>query len=446
MGIDLLGVLEKYSERPCLAAGDRVFTYADLLDGVQQAEAVCEAKGIYSGDVVLLVGNYDLNTISWFLTFAKLGCVVVPSAESVPTEEQLLRQEISKVHWRIGADTQWRLEQITIGERPQLYEKLGELGHAGLILFSSGSTGAPKAMVHDLTIMLNRYVHRHTKSLPVMAALLFDHIGGLNTLWGALASGQLLVSTPSHDPDIVALLISRYKVAVLPTTPTFLNLLLMSGAAERHDLSSLRVISYGTEPMTGSLLQKLRLRFPRVKFVETFGTSETGIAKTKNNSGNTFRLDDADVEWRAVDGELWLRSKTQILGYLNHDMNRFTDDGWFRTGDRVEVRADGAMHVMGRENDWINVGGEKVFPVEVEAVILEIPLVVECRVRGEPNPITGQSVVAEVVFCEKAGDVDSARREIRKYCRNRLEAFKVPTRILPVQSLPVSARGKRMRN
>ena len=88
---------------------------------------------------------------------------------------------------------------------------------------------------------------------------------------------------------------------------------------------------------------------------------------------------------------------TQIEGYLNAGNERFTADGWFRTGDRVEQGPDGTLRVLGRIGELINVGGEKLMPAEVESVVLSVPGVTDCRVRGEPNALTGQTVVVDVV-------------------------------------------------
>ena len=141
-----------------------------------------------------------------------------------------------------------------------------------------------------------------------------------------------------------------------------------------------------------------------MKLIQTFGTSETGITHTTSKSSDStlLKLDDPEVEHQIVDGELWLRSRTQILGYLNHASTAFTADGWFKTGDLVEPAPDGFLRIAGRRSELINVGGEKVLPGEVEAVLLEMPEIADALVGGEPNAITGQMVVARVVLAPGA--------------------------------------------
>jgi acyl-CoA synthetase (AMP-forming)/AMP-acid ligase II len=149
-------------------------------------------------------------------------------------------------------------------------------------------------------------------------------------------------------------------------------------------------------------------------------------------------------EWKVVDGELWLRSKTSILGYLNAPNDRFTPDGWFRTGDQVELGPDNTFRVLGRAGEMINVGGEKLLPQEVEAVILEVPGVLDCRVRGEPNALTGQTVVAEIVPAASQ-NLESLRSAVRSTCRAKLARHKVPTKVSFVESVS-SGRVKKSRN
>jgi len=366
---------------------------------------------------------------AWLLALAEAGHVVVPLAGH-PAEHPA-RLAAAGARWVVAVEegSARLLPRVVEGEEHPLLQALAGRGAAGLVLFSSGTSGRPKAMVQDLTNLLATYQERHPSGLPVLALLGFDHIGGLNTLFGALAAGALVVVPADLSVGAVATAIVRHRVAVLPASPTFLNLLLAAGKTAA-ELASLRVITYGTEPMPESLLGRLRAAFPRVRFIQTFGTSETGIFRTESpDPGSTFlRFDDPGLEWKVEGEELWLRSRTQVAGYLNAGNERFTADGWFRTGDRVEVRADGALRVLGRVGELINVGGEKLMPVEVEAVLLAVPGILDCRVRGEPSALTGQTVVADVVLAA-GSDPETVRAGLRSACRERLARHKVPTKV-----------------
>jgi acyl-CoA synthetase (AMP-forming)/AMP-acid ligase II len=222
---------------------------------------------------------------------------------------------------------------------------------------------------------------------------------------------------------------------------------LISGGHKNYSLNSLRLITYGTEPMPEELLHRLKLEIPSVKLIQTFGTSETGIANvvSKSSSSNFIKFDDPNCEYKIVDGELWLRSKTQIMGYLNSSNDKFTDDGWFKTGDLVEEADGDFLRISGRSTDIINVGGLKVLPDEVESVILEIDGVKDVLVYAKNNPITGQIVAAQLVIDETKLKKDNIKLIIRSFCITKLDPYKVPVYIEIVSSVNYSNRFKKNR-
>ena len=206
------------------------------------------------------------------------------------------------------------------------------------------------------------------------------------------------------------------------------------------------MITYGTEPMPPQLLARVGEAFPGVRLLQTFGTSETGISTTTSESSTStfFRIEDAGVEYRVVDGELQLRTATQFVGYLNHASDAVTEDGWFRTGDLVEENGNGYITIRGRATELINVGGEKVLPLELESVLMGSPLIADCLVYGRPNSITGQSVCVDV---QPSGPMTraEARRHVTEFLTGRVEPFKMPSKVGVVESLAVSERFKKRR-
>src|SRR5262249_6777471 len=120
--------------------------------------------------------------------------------------------------------------------------KLRERGHPGLVIFSSGSTGAPKAILHDLDAILEKF-RRVREKKTTLTFLLFDHIGGIDTMLGTFGNGGAIVTVAQRTPELVAKAIEAHRVHTLPTSPTFLNLFLISGVWEQRDLSSLKVIA-----------------------------------------------------------------------------------------------------------------------------------------------------------------------------------------------------------
>ncbi len=426
-------------DRPALIGNWGECSYVRLAGLVDEAARALAGLRLPGPAAVAVVGGHGPAAVAWLLALEAAGHFAVPLAGN-PAEHPAKLAQVN-AQWIVTTDGYaWNLlPRIDEASAHPLFQQLHASGAAGLVLFSSGTSGQPKAMVQNLNTLLATYAERHPNGLPVLALLGFDHIGGLNTLFGALAAGAPVVVPASRAPADVAAAIASHRVAVLPASPTFLNLLLAAGVTA--DLSSLRVITYGTEPMPESLLHRLKAAFPRVRFIQTFGTSETGITRTSSpEAGSTFlRFDDPNLEWKVIDDELWLRSRTQIAGYLNASNERFTPDGWFRTGDKVEQGPNGTLRILGRMGEMINVGGEKLMPAEVESVVLGVPGVADCRVHGEAHPLTGQTVAVDVVSFTT--DQEALRSAIRTACREHLARHKIPTRVTFVTSVS----GERMK-
>jgi acyl-coenzyme A synthetase/AMP-(fatty) acid ligase len=325
----------------------------------------------------------------------------------------------------------------------ELLRGLQTAGRPGLILFTSGSTGEPKGVVHDFSRLLQKFRARRP-AMRTLNFLLFDHWGGLNTLLHCLSNASPVVLPEQRTPESICRLLEDHRVELLPTSPTFLNLLLLSKAFQGRDLSALRIISYGSEPMPSTTLAGLRAAFPDVELRQTYGLIELGVLRAKSLSSDSLWVkvggDGYDV--RVVDGILQIKAESALLGYLNAP-SPMTEDGYFITGDRVELNGD-YFRFLGRDSELINVGGQKVFPAEVESVLLECDLVEDAVVYGERHPVTGKIVCADIQL-HGAADEAEARRTIKRFCAERLDAFKVPVKLRFVAGGLHSTRLKRMR-
>ena len=232
------------------------------------------------------------------------------------------------------------------GDHP-LLEEFRNSGHSGLILLSSGSTGQIKASLHSFPRLLANYQRRRTSPYRTLAFLMLDHIGGINTLFHILCSGGTVVTPAGRTPEAICEAIQRHRVQLLPTTPTFLRMLLISEAYKKYDLGSLELITYGTEPMPPATLESLHAALPGVRLKQTYGLTEVGILPTKSESNDSLWLavGGEGYETKIVDGVLWIRTQTAMIGYLNAP-SPFDADGWFNTGDMVEQR--GELHPLPR--------------------------------------------------------------------------------------------------
>ena len=421
------------------------YSYNELYIKIKEIESFIKDK-IKSGEVVAILADYSFVSVALFFALYKNKNIIAPITSSSQNEIQgKIKESFSTNIVNINGEI-LTISDEKNNESHKIIENLQKLGHSGLILFSSGSTGAPKAMIHDLDKLIDNYKNKKQKHINMLVFLMFDHIGGINTMLNILSMGATMIIPQNRNADDICRLIQDYKITVLPSSPTFLNLILINRSYEKYDLSSLRMITYGTETMPEGLLNRLKAVFSKVKFLQTFGTSETGIASTSSKSSNStfMKIDDENLEYKIVDNELWLRSKTQILGYLNRSMESFTNDGWFKTGDLVELDNEGFIRIIGRNKEIINVGGQKVLPSEVESVLLGMDEIEDCLVYGEQNAITGQSVSCDVVL--KHGIDDSGFKIlVRKFCKDKLDNFKIPTRVNVVQKTEFTERFKKSR-
>ena len=435
----------KDNDQTAIIYDGKKYSYNELYIKIKEIESFIKDK-IHSGEVVAILADYSFVSIALFFALYENKNIIAPITSTSQKEidgkvKESFSTKIINLENENLVITNKKSEA-----RHKIINDLQNSKCAGLILFSSGSTGAPKAMIHNLDTLVDSYGDKKQKQINMLVFLMFDHIGGINTMLNILSMNATMIIPQNRNADDICKLIEEYKIAVLPSSPTFLNLILINRSYEKYDLSSLRMITYGTETMPEGLLGRLKAVFSKVKFLQTFGTSETGIAATssKSSSSTFMKIDDENLEYKIVDNELWLRSKTQILGYLNRSMESFTNDGWFKTGDLVELDNEGFIKIIGRNKEIINVGGQKVLPSEVESVLLGMDEIEDCLVYGEQNAITGQSVSCDVVL--KHGIDDSGFKIlVRKFCKDKLDNFKIPTRVNVVQKTEFTERFKKSR-
>jgi long-chain acyl-CoA synthetase len=436
--------MRQWNERSAVIWRDQPFTYGWLLDGVDFWRQQLETHLVQPGQVVALEGDYSPKVVALLLALIERRTIVVPltSASEAHKEEFVETAEVHVV-FTFDRTDQWQVcRRDAILEHP-LTRQLVELGEPGLVLFSSGSTGKSKAALHNFTGLLAKFkVRRHT--LCTLVFLMLDHIGGINTLFYTLSNGGTVVIAESRNPASICWAIERHSIELLPTSPTFLNLLLISEAYRDYDLSSLKLISYGTESMPEYTLKRINEIFPNVRLLQTYGLSELGIPRSKSKDSTSLwvKVGGEGFETKVVDGTLWIRAKSAMIGYLNAP-SPFDGEGWFNTGDAVEVDGE-YIHILGRQSEIINVGGEKVYPAEVESVLMQMKNIKDVIVRGERNPITGNIVVARVNLLEPEDSV-TLKRRIRAFCKDKLARFKIPVKVEIVEGDQFSARFKKMR-
>jgi acyl-coenzyme A synthetase/AMP-(fatty) acid ligase len=394
----------RFGDRPLLL-GHRALSYGEFLDSVEN-----DALNVVGDLPVLLNLEWDATKLGRLLGAFRAGrdVVLVPGLE-------LERSDLDP------------------------FRKGGPL----IVLASGGTSGQARHVVHDAARFLSRYAPLGRPPRRQMFLYAAGHLAGLDAFLQAFHRGASLV-IPAGTGEGVGIAIESEKVQVLAATPSQLQLLMLSGAFAHFDCASLEAVVYGAEPMPAPTLQRLREQLPKVQFEQRFGMSELGTLPVRSDpEDHTALYLDPPHRWKVEDGELYLSTTGRMLGTLQD--GPLPEEGWFATGDLAEQTPQGSIRILGRLNTQINVGGLKVLPERVESVLLEIPGITDACVRGEPDPLTGQRLVAELVVSAEL-DITKLRALIRRHCVSvGLPLAAIPSKVKLVDSIERTVLGKRQR-
>jgi long-chain acyl-CoA synthetase len=403
-------------DHPFLIHRGHELRFSDIV--LQQLADLSEIK---KGDVVAIIGDFNPDSILTLLRLIDMGMIVVPLTKETKHEHEYFFE---------SALVDVVVDETNVVRRRHnnshnFIDDLRKNEHAGLVLFSTGTTGRPKAVLHDLTLFLKKF-ETPRPTLRTINFLLFDHIGGINTLLHTLFNKGVVIAPDERTVNSVIENCRKYNVEVLPTTPTFLRMMLISGAIPEKVPVCLKIITYGTERMDQPTLDELCRLLPNIDFRQTFGMSELGIVRVKSESRSSLfmKVGGEGVETKIIDDILYIQSKSRMLGYLNAP-SPFDSNGWYNTNDIVDEKG-GYYKIIGRTSDVINVGGLKFMASEVELVALEFQGVFFVKAYPKNNPITGQHVELIVQTKESSiFDMDN----FKIYLKQKLQPHMVPMRI-----------------
>ena len=322
------------------------------------------------------------------------------------------------------------------------------------ILLTSGTTGVPKLVLHTLSSLTHVLVGAARPAEPLVWSTFYDirRYGGLQIFLRALHGGSLVLSEGSQSVTDFLSRASAARVSHISGTPSHWRGALMSGAA---GTVAPRYVRLSGEIADQAVLDALRAAYPGATVAHAFASTEAGVAFEVRDGQAGFPASllspGGPVELRIVDETLQIRSGGTAQRYLGEGVEALREaDDFVDTGDRIEQRA-GRCYFMGRRGGVINVGGLKVHPEEVEAVLNAHPWVRISLVHARSNPITGAIVTADVVLAEPARGGDerppsgTLTRELTERCRRSLAPHKVPAMIRFVPTLEMSASGKLVR-
>lgn len=311
------------------------------------------------------------------------------------------------------------------------------------VLLTSGTTGLPKMAIHTLSSLAGP-LNDGLIATGAVWSTFYDvrRYGGLQMLLRALlGGGSMILSDQEETPTEFLRRLSKKGVTHISGTPSHWRRALMSEAATAMSPAYVRLSG---EIVDQAILDHLRRTYPKANLGHAFASTEAGVAFDVRDGKEGFPASylgcrDLKAELRIENGTLHIRSSRTARGYIGAPLNGY--DGFVDTGDLVEQRGN-RCYFAGRREGVINVGGQKVFPEEVEAVIAKHPAIQMARVWARKNAVTGSLVAADVMLRPDAPALADLRRDLMNHCRQHLPDWKVPASIREVDHIALSAAGK----
>ena len=340
----------------------------------------------------------------------------------------------------------WHVEQQGVVQDVSLQ------GEATVTLLTSGTSGKPKAVTHTWKSLMRPVRIQADREPPAWLLSYRPNLyAGLQVCAQCLANRGLLVM-PGHNlaPDQIMQLMSEHGVRYASATPSYWRRLLLLGRAAIKELK-LKQVTCGGETADQTLLDWLKQSFPHARIVHIYATSELGrcFAIDDGLAGFPVRMVNTPtsdgIEIRVERGQLFARSANSMKGYERADAaeKAMSSDGWFATGDLVD-KVNDRYQFVGRTSEIINVGGDKVHPLQVEQVIYDVPGVAATRVYPKTSSLAGQLVACDIVP-GPGEDVAELERRVNKHCVQRLLPHSRPRFIRAVSRIELSAAGKIIR-
>ena len=431
--------------REAVATHDTVTTYGDLAADARRVATALHHERVERFGVV----EHDAATVVALLAGAAL--VGAEACLYPPDDAETVTSLSTRFDHDVLVSTR---EDLTAGARlvvPTAWlagepEDLPEPAARPHLVLTTGTTGVPRGVRHDWSRLLRGTARvRPADGQRWLLAYGLHQFAGLQVLLHVFAAGATLVAPAPRRPKEGLRAMRELGVTHASATPTYWRFLLAQLRSDGGTVPRLRQVTLGGEAIPGPLLDDLATTFPDASVSQVYAASEfgsTGSMKDRRAGLSVDVLDrgeDAEVDMKIVDGELWIRSRTGMLGYYGEPP--VEADGWRPTGDLVEVVGDRILF-RGRTSEVINVGGVKVHPLPIEERVGGVPGVDMARVFGRPSALTGAIVALEVVLAPDA-DPASVKKAIREACSD-LPAAAQPRSIKFVDDVS-TAGGKILR-
>ncbi len=492
-------------DRDCIVFEGKRWAYSRISDRTNQLANALSREGVKKGDCVGVLQVNCNQYVETYFAAAKVGAVFVPLNFRAKADELAYMISHSEVKVLFVGD---RYQDLIQSIRPQLpkvkeyislegrtkpaYEDL--IGSASsdevasdvgdedmtILMYTSGTTGRPKGVPLRHSAFVTYVLDNVEPASPEveernLLTVPLYHVAGIQAMLAAIYGGRTLVLMRQFEVKEWMETIERERATRAMLVPTMLKRVIDDSDFSKHDLSSLKVITYGAAPMPFEVINKAIRVMPWARFINAFGQTETASTITtlgpedhiiegtdEEKAKKLKRLTSSigkplpDVEIKIVDeegkalpplevGEILARGPRVMVGYWKDEEKTsqvMTPDGWLRTNDMGWMDGEGYIYLSGRADDMIIRGGENISPEEVEEVLHSHPKVEEAAVIGVPDVEWGQEPRAVVVL--KKGE-SATPEEMMEYCRSKLAGFKRPRSVVFIDSLPRNPMGKLLR-
>jgi len=490
-------------DRTAIVFEGKRYTFAELSERVNRLANALANLGVKKGDRVALLQVNCNQCVETYFAVAKIGALYVPLNFRAKADEHDYMINFAEVNALFMGDryidlinsiksrltTVQHFISIESKRNGMLYyedliasspadEVITEIDDEDttILMFTAGTTGRPKGVMLSHNSFSVYVLENVTPADPeleernILTVPLY-HVAGIQAMMAAIYGGRTLVMERQFEAKEWMELVEKEKANRAMMVPTMLKQLMDHPEFGKHDLSSLRVITYGAAPMPLEVIKRALDAFPGVSFINAFGQTETASTITtlspedhvisgseEEREKKLKRLTSigkpmADVEMKVIDeagnelppgeiGEIVARGPRVMTGYWKDEekTERTIDkDGWVHTGDMGYRDEDGYFYLGGRATDMIIRGGENIAPEEVENVLHSYPKIEEAAVIGVPDEEWGEQPRAIVVL--KEGETATAD-EIMEYCRAKLASYKRPRSVVFVDELPRNPMGK----